>query len=74
MAAINNGMSWTTVSVSLNSRWSDSARNFHLDDLAGSPFPPGTGVTGTLSCMNQILFSVQGALCLGNTSHKPRSL
>lgn len=43
----NDGMSWTT--MSLNSRSSDSARNFHLDDLVGSPCFPETELTGTLN-------------------------
>lgn len=55
----NDDMSWIT--RSLNSRSSDSARNFHLDDLVGSPCFPETELTGTLRYMNEILISVQAA-------------
>lgn len=68
----NYGMSWTT--RGLNSSSSDCARNFHLDDLVGSPCFPDTGLTGTLSYMNETLISVQAAWCLEDTSHNPRSL
>lgn len=68
----NDGMGWTT--VSLNSRSSDSARNFHWDDLVGSSCFPETELTGTLSYMNEMLISVQATWCLVGTSHKPRSL
>lgn len=43
----NDGVSWTT--MSLNSRSSDSARSFHLDDLVGLSCFPETELIGTLN-------------------------
>lgn len=55
----NYGMHWTT--RGLNSRSSDSATNFDLDDLVGSPCFPETELAGTLNYMNEMLISVQAA-------------
>lgn len=49
----NDGMSWTT--LSLNSRSSDSARNFHLDDLVGLPCFPETELSGILNLSSSSL-------------------